>query len=159
MKFFSFTTEISYTWIRDISNTYTYLNIPWLCDSDNMCDKITLICLYLLQYNTSPSINYSDNRLLLLNDNIFQTLPPPPSPIYWYFRYLSDSSFLLRPFPFIWNWRVKDLNFFFESSKTWYNNWHMLLTITTNNWYMLFTTTTDDFFFFFFLSIYHCTYI
>ena len=35
-------------------------------------------------------------------------------------------------------------NFFFESSKTWYNNWHMLLTITTNNWYMLLTTTTDD---------------
>ena len=39
----------------------------------------------------------------------FRPFPLPPSPIYWYLRYLSDSSFLLRPFPFIWNWRVKDL--------------------------------------------------
>ena len=151
MKFFSFTTEISYTWIRDISNTYTYLNIPWLCDS-----KITLICLYLLQYNSSPSINYSDNGLLLLTDNIFQTLPPPPLSHLLIFTLSVGFLVFIKTLPFYLELESKGFNFtnfFFESSKTWYNNWHMLLTITTNNWYIPLTTATDDLFLFFSIDI------
>ena len=109
MNFFGLI-EISYSWIREVSNTYIWIFLD--------CVIVKLLWFaFLILFNVivapvstifrwckevlfgTPTI--SDNGLPLLTENIFQTPPilfGPPL-VYWYLGYLSDPLLLRTPPP------------------------------------------------------------
>ena len=106
MNFFGLI-EVSYSWIREVSNTYICILLD--CVIVKFLWFAFLILFKEVLFGTPIA---SDNGLPLLIENIFQTpsfyLDSPP-PVYWYLGCLSDPLplFFIRTFPIIWNWRVR----------------------------------------------------
>ena len=136
VNFSGYTIEISFSWIREVSNTYVWIFLD--------CVILKLLWFaFLIWFNIIVAPGW---RVAAFDKEHFSNLS-----FFWYLVYLSGPSLSLR-FPYYLELESKEFNFtnfFLESAKISYNNnWCMLLTITTNvcfiqqqlvifnNWYM-----------------------